>query len=64
MKARKRYARGTAVSEELAQARRRFKRWREVRTGRARIPEALWAIAVGLAREHGLNQTAGALRLN
>jgi hypothetical protein len=64
MKARKRYARGTALSEELDEARRRFERWREVRTGRARIPEALWAIAVGVAREHGLNQTAGALRLN
>ncbi|MGH8653062.1 MAG: hypothetical protein ACREYE_13235, partial [Gammaproteobacteria bacterium] len=28
------------------------------------IPEALWASAVGLAREHGLHKTAGALRLN
>jgi hypothetical protein len=64
MRTRKRYATGTALTEELERARRRFERWREARTGRSRIPEALWAIAVGLAREHGLNQTAGALRLN
>jgi hypothetical protein len=42
----------------------RFERWRSGRRPRARIPEELWAMAVGLAREHGVNRTARALRLD
>ena len=42
---------------------RRLERWRSKRKGRARIPEPLWAAAGELAREHGVNQVAGALRL-
>jgi hypothetical protein len=64
MRMTRRHAGGNARAEELDQARLRFERWREVRTGRSRIPEALWAEAVGLAREHGLNRTVRALRLN
>jgi hypothetical protein len=64
MRTTKLHARGGAPTVELEQARRRFERWRETRLGRSRIPEALWPIAVGLARQHGLNQTARALRLN
>jgi hypothetical protein len=42
---------------------RRLQRWRSKRTGRERIPEALWAAAGELAREHGVNQVSRALHL-
>ena len=42
---------------------RRLERWRSQRTGRARIPESLWAAAGELAREHGVNQVSRVLRL-
>jgi len=42
----------------------RFDRWRSAKRPRARIPEDLWSMAVGLAREHGVNRTARALRLD
>jgi hypothetical protein len=42
---------------------RRLERWRSQRTGRARIPEALWAAAGELAREHGVNPVSRVLGL-
>lgn len=42
---------------------RRFERWRSAHTGRLPIPKRLWTAAVKLAREHGVFQTAKALRL-
>ena len=42
---------------------RRLQRWRSERKGRARIPEALWAAAGELAREHGVNQVSRVLHL-
>ncbi len=42
----------------------RFEQWRGCKRPRARIPEELWSLAVGLAREHGVNRTARALRLD
>jgi hypothetical protein len=42
---------------------RRLERWRKQRTGRERIPEALWAAAAELAREHGVNPVSRVLRL-
>jgi hypothetical protein len=42
----------------------RFKRWRRARTRRTRIPDELWAAAVDLARERGVNRTARALKLD
>ena len=42
----------------------RFEQWRGSKRPRARIPEELWTLAVGLAREHGVNRTARALRLD
>jgi hypothetical protein len=42
---------------------RRLEDWRRTRTGRERIPEALWAAAGELAREHGVNQVSRVLRL-
>jgi hypothetical protein len=42
---------------------RRLQRWRSKRAGRERIPDALWAAAGELAREHGVNQVSRALHL-
>lgn len=50
--------------EKFEQVDQRFKRWRSTRMRGTPIPEALWASAVGLAREQGLNKTARALRLD
>lgn len=45
--------------------RRRLDRWRATRPHRrARIPEPIWAAAVGLARQDGLSETARALGLS
>ncbi len=43
---------------------RRLKHWRATRRRGHRIPEELWKAAVRLARLHGLNPTASALKLN
>ena len=51
-------------SPELQLLADRFKAWREARRRGERIPQELWAAAVELARVHGGNRTAGALRLN
>ncbi len=42
---------------------RRFERWRKGHHTRLPIPEALWAAAAEVAREHGVFRTAKALRL-
>ncbi len=42
----------------------RFARWRKSHAGRRPIPESLWTDAADLAREHGVFQTAKALRLD
>ena len=42
----------------------RLKAWRATRTHGQRIPEDLWKAAADLARVHGLNPTAAALKLN
>ena len=41
----------------------RLRRWRSSHARRAPFPDALWAAAGELAREHGINRTAKALRL-
>src|SRR5437667_9690677 len=38
--------------------------WRSTRAHRSPIPEPLWALAVQLARRHGIFATARALRLD
>ena len=49
----------------MERVRRRFERWRQTRTPRrSPIPEALWATAVALARQHGLYATSRLLRLD
>ena len=53
-----------SLPSDLAQGRSRFQAWREQRTGRDRIPRALWALAVRLAKAHGVSRTAVALGLD
>ena len=49
----------------MERVRRRFERWRQTRTPRrSPIPDALWATAVALARQHGLYATSRLLRLD
>jgi hypothetical protein len=52
-----------ALSTALDDVRRQFERWREAHPPRTRIPEALWSLAVGLAREHGVYRVARELHL-
>ena len=53
-----------ALPAGLESARRRFERWRETRRGRPVIPESLWAVAAGAARQFGIHRTCRALRLD
>lgn len=50
--------------ESLEQVRGRFKRWRETRVRGEHIPAVLWAAAVGMALEHGLDRVAQELRVD
>jgi hypothetical protein len=54
----------SSLPSDLVEARHRFQAWREQRTGRDRIPRALWALAVRLTRTHGVSRTASALGLD
>jgi hypothetical protein len=44
--------------------RRRFQAWRERRKPGVRIPQPLWAIAIRLAKSHGVSRTSAALGLD
>ena len=48
----------------LERLRQRFARWRQAREPRSRIPDALWATAVTVAKTCGVNRTARTLRLD
>ena len=48
----------------MTRARRQFQTWRRTKRGRERIPDALWAVAVEAATEHGVNKISRALGLN
>ncbi len=54
----------SASSTAFAALARRLKHWRATRRRGHRIPEELWNAATRLARLHGLNPTASALKLN
>ena len=55
----------SSASLGLQQTRRRIARWRDTRTHRgAPMPAPLWAVAVALARQHGLYTTARTLRID
>jgi hypothetical protein len=51
-------------SLQLQAVARRLNAWRARRQRGQRIPEDIWNSAVSLARTHGLNPTAAALKLN
>jgi hypothetical protein len=52
------------VSTEIEEARRQFENWRCDRKRGERIPPDLWAMAVALAKVHGVWPTAKALHLD
>lgn len=54
----------SGLPARLAEARQGLQRWRRRRNRPARIPEDLWAMAVDLAREHGVAPIARGLRLD
>lgn len=64
MKVTKKAGQASGHAENLEQVEQRFKRWRESRKRGERIPEALWAAATGMARQHGLHRIAQELRVN
>jgi hypothetical protein len=51
------------IPNEIEDLRQRLEHWRSTHKRRGRIPEALWAEAAELARQHGVYQTARTLRL-
>ena len=48
----------------LVRGRSRFQAWRGQRKAGGRIPQALWEVAVRLAKAHGVSRTAAALGLD
>ena len=50
--------------ESLEKIEQRFRRWRERRKRGEHIPPALWAAAVGVAKEHGPHRIAHELRVD
>ena len=53
-----------SVPADLQRARNRFQAWREHRRIGTRIPRTLWAVAVRLAKTHGVCRAATALGLD
>src|SRR5712692_5556587 len=51
------------VPADMRRVCRRLERWRKGHQGRLPIPEALWASAAEVAREHGVFRTAKILHL-
>ena len=49
---------------DLVRARLRFQAWREQRKPGDPIPQSLWAIAIRLAKAHGVSRTAAVLHLD
>jgi hypothetical protein len=52
------------ASANLVQAQSRFQAWRRRRRVGERIPRPLWALAVRLAKAHGISHTATVLGLD
>jgi hypothetical protein len=52
------------VPLDLAEARSRFRVWRNRRERGSRIPERLWALAAKLAARYGISRTSMALGLD
>ena len=51
------------ISPNMRKVYLRLRRWRSSHARRVPLPDALWTVAGELAREHGINRTAKALRL-
>jgi len=51
------------IPPDMRKIYRRLQRWRSSHARRVPLPDALWAAAGELAREHGINRTARALHL-
>jgi hypothetical protein len=49
---------------DLGQGQRRFQAWRKERKPGGRIPQPLWAMAIRLAKIHGVSRTSAALGLD
>ena len=56
-------ARRKTPTMSLEEAKARFEEWRQDRKGKAAIPDALWAIAVEVARKEGVSRTSTELRV-
>jgi hypothetical protein len=54
----------TELPKDLLRARSRFQAWRQRGTAGHRTPPALWTLAVGLAKIHGVSRTSLALGVN
>ena len=52
------------LAPELLDLQQRLASWRGTRRQRGRLPEWLWHSSVALARAHGVNRVARALRLD
>ena len=59
---------GTSKREQLppdlVRGQSRFQAWRGQHKAGGRIPHALWAMAIRLAKAHGVSRTAAVLRLD
>src|SRR5262245_38290368 len=49
---------------DLVRGQHQFQAWGEHRKPGRRIPQSLWAVAVRLAKAHGVSRTAAVLRLD
>jgi hypothetical protein len=54
----------TAIPESIAQLQRQLEQIRSTQPLRSKLPEAVWAAAAELARQHGIYRVAHALRLD
>jgi hypothetical protein len=52
------------LPSDIQQVQHRIEHWRETREKRTAMPEPLWEAAICLTQEHGIHQTARALRLS
>jgi hypothetical protein len=52
------------MAPELVRARDRFQSWRATHRPKSRIPEPLWALAIGLTAAQGLHRAAKTLKLD
>lgn len=55
---------GSVIPSDLKAVRKRFEQWRATRSGRSRVPESLWSLAVPAAKAHGIYRVSQVLRVN